>query len=187
MDTAAIAKTGCFGQIEQLALQTGSKQDYRNTLLTRLEHALAEFPADHLYTGNDRRLEFQFCYWQLRKHRAVTGHYFDDGLYSYTGFNKNPLIDRMEYFFKRLQLGAWVKRPVQPAPATTSVWLIDVPRTGLAAPAEKAAATLGQTGPAGLLRQLDIHTSISDFSRFEHIILLPPSSRCQCRIHRPCP
>ncbi len=82
----------------------------RKTTLRRMEDEFHRLTPQHLYTGNDRRIEFQW----LMGHSSglVTGHYLDDGTYTYIGRKTHWLADRVfDQLFKKLAYGLWWKQP----------------------------------------------------------------------------
>lgn len=88
-----------------------SDQGLRGKLLQRknnfafLKTLITKHKFSHIFVGNDRRIEFQYCLYQAKKnHLSVDGIYMDDGLYSY--MNMTPSwrrkTDTIEFWCKKI-------------------------------------------------------------------------------------
>jgi hypothetical protein len=56
----------------------------RRRNFNKLNKLIAENDFKHVFVGNDRRVEFQYCIYQIKKSNAkIAGYYLDDGLYTY--------------------------------------------------------------------------------------------------------
>jgi len=82
----------------------------RKASLQSLSEEVANYPFDYIYTGNDRRIEFQ---WLMAHHPGTTeGHYIDDGTYSYVGRKTHWLTDKiLDNALKKFSYGFWWKQP----------------------------------------------------------------------------
>lgn len=91
-----------------------NKLKRRRQLFSTLKSKLAELLPEHIFVGNDRRIEFQFA-----MHAATTlgcnpvGHYMDEGVFTYVGRKasrsfKDMIIDN---FIKKISYGMWWKNP----------------------------------------------------------------------------
>ncbi|HCG78135.1 MAG TPA: hypothetical protein DE015_02850 [Oceanospirillales bacterium] len=82
----------------------------RKRILRKLSQQAEISGVTDLYTGNDRRIEFQWLMAHLPS--TVKGHYIDDGTYSYigrkTGWFSDGIIDNL---LKKLTYGFWWKQP----------------------------------------------------------------------------
>jgi len=91
-----------------------NKHDERKYRFGVIELLLKKEPADRIYTGNDRRIEFQFAMHIANKFRYdVTGIYMDDGMATYLGHKSmNTIIHQyIEPLIKKIVYGNWWKHP----------------------------------------------------------------------------
>jgi len=66
---------------------------------------------NHIYTGNDRRIEFQFLMHKTRHTRTI-GHYIDDGTYSYIGKKSRWFGEsKINNILKKITYGNWWQEP----------------------------------------------------------------------------
>ncbi|MFC3680606.1 hypothetical protein [Bacterioplanoides pacificum] len=92
----------------------------RKHQLHQLATKARQFEATHLYTGNDRRIEFQYL-MANQQHKNVTGHYIDDGTYTYIGRDTHWLKDQIiDATLKKLIYGCWW---CQPETIGASAWV----------------------------------------------------------------
>lgn len=116
-------KTSPFESISVISEQQkgAGKFRYRRKVFSSISHQLSEIRPHHIYTGNDRRLEFQFAMSVANSYQQTLGHYIDDGTYSYIGrkthWLKDGLIDNL---IKKLAYGFWWS---QPATVGASRWI----------------------------------------------------------------
>ncbi len=72
------------------------------------------FQSQHIYVGNDRRIEFQWCMHQMQAMgKPATGYYLDEGTFTYVGrpasFTwSDQYIDNA---LKKISYGLWWKHP----------------------------------------------------------------------------
>ena len=78
----------------------------------KIEKIITLLPANKIFTGNDRRLEFQFTMYKTRLiNHNVEGIYIDDGAISYIGHKSinNLLHKYVDPYLKKLMFGTWWK------------------------------------------------------------------------------
>lgn len=86
----------------------------RRLLFAALQNKLAELRPRHIFTGNDRRIEFQFS-----MHAATVlgyqpvGHYMDEGVFTYVGRKASASFSDMviDNGMKKISYGLWWKNP----------------------------------------------------------------------------
>jgi len=102
-----------FTRIKTVSQQAkGLKSKFnRRANLRRLQADMSLIAPDHLYTGNDRRIEFQWL--MAHSEKEVTGHYIDDGTYTYIGRKTHWFADQIiDNALKKLSYGLWWKQPI---------------------------------------------------------------------------
>ena len=100
---------GCIRIVSHKA-KTLKQKRQRKTMLAQLRQYYDAFPAKHIYTGNDRRIEFQAL--MAHSQPSAHGHYVDDGTYTYVGRTTHWLLDGViDNAFKKLQYGNWWQQP----------------------------------------------------------------------------
>lgn len=83
----------------------------RSANLRRLQADMNLIAPDHLYTGNDRRIEFQWL--MAHSEKKLTGHYIDDGTYTYIGRQTHWFSDQiLDNALKKLSYGLWWQQPI---------------------------------------------------------------------------
>lgn len=93
------------------------KRQQRQRSFDLIQQRLTDLQPDWIYTGNDRRIEFQFA----MAHSHARGVYLDDGTYSYLGRKTHWLKDSvLDNLVKKLVYGWWWK---QPATIGASAWI----------------------------------------------------------------
>lgn len=78
----------------------------------QIESAIDKHPADEIFAGNDRRVEFQFAMHTAKKlNPNVKGAYIDDGAVSYLGHKSsgNFAHKYIDPWLKKLAYGSWYK------------------------------------------------------------------------------
>ena len=104
-----------FVATEVLSLQAKGKhkRGVRRQGFENVQRLLVEIMPEHLYTGNDRRIEFQFAMHLMKQQEApARGYYIDDGTYSYLGRNTHWLKDQLiDNWVKKLSYGFWWQQP----------------------------------------------------------------------------
>ncbi len=99
-----------FANIRLLSEKASGKGKRRQRLqgFRRIRQCLQELQPEWIYTGNDRRIEFQFS----MAHSNARGVYLDDGTYSYLGRKTHWLKDRvLDNIAKKVAYGRWWKQP----------------------------------------------------------------------------
>jgi hypothetical protein len=76
-----------------------------------LNNRLANLQPKTVFTGSDRRIEFQYVMHCLKDLNPLGG-YLDDGLYSYTGRRQVWYKDLFSSWLKKLSYGYWWEEPV---------------------------------------------------------------------------
>lgn len=82
----------------------------RKLRFDQIEEVIASTPPDRIFTGSDRRMEFQFAMHQARFLNAgVEGIYIDDGTVSYLGHKSinSVLHKHVDPLLKKLVYGSW--------------------------------------------------------------------------------
>lgn len=92
---------------------TASKAKQRKELFNKIKALVEELQPDHIFTGNDRRMEFQYAkYIASKANREVTGHYLDEGTFTYLGRRPaNPVGHYMDNIIKKVIYGSWWQEP----------------------------------------------------------------------------
>lgn len=90
-----------------------AKRQLRQIAFTNIAEVIDKIKPNKIYTGNDRRIEFQFAMQYARKLTpSCTGVYIDDGTYSYLGRKTHWLKDKVaDNLIKKLTYGAWWQQP----------------------------------------------------------------------------
>lgn len=98
------------GQIRELK----QKLDSREQVFSEIEALISTLRPDRIYTGNDRRIEFQYAMHQCAELNCnTTGVYVDEGTFTYVGRSASAsfsdrIIDNM---LKKVTYGFWWKHP----------------------------------------------------------------------------
>lgn len=96
-----------------------NKHNARREAFANIEQLLAENTFEFIYTGNDRRIEFQYA-MHIAADKTV-GVYMDDGTYSYIGKKSHWLSDKIiDAGIKKMMYGRWWR---QPANIGASSWI----------------------------------------------------------------
>lgn len=96
-----------------------TKRIERKIAFQRIDSLLAKVQPNIIYTGNDRRVEFQYA--MAHSADQPIGVYIDDGTYSYLGRKTHWLKDHLlDNLVKKLSYGFWWK---QPATIGASDWI----------------------------------------------------------------
>jgi hypothetical protein len=108
--------TSIFDQV--ISFETGNlrgKFAERRRRMAVIKKALLETPADRIFTGTDRRVEFQYAmHIASGLNPDVTGIYVDDGMASYLGHRSMHNIAHryIDPLFKKLTYGWWWSNPL---------------------------------------------------------------------------
>jgi hypothetical protein len=101
-----------------ISFETGNRKGKyfeRRRRMASIKKALMQRPADRIFTGTDRRVEFQYAMSVSSKLKsALIGIYLDDGMASYLGHKSMHNIAHMyiDPLFKKLFYGWWWNNPV---------------------------------------------------------------------------
>jgi len=89
------------------------KRQKRKIAFHNIAQLIDDVKPDKIYTGNDRRIEFQFAMHHSSKQQPrTTGIYLDDGTYSYLGRETHWLKDKiLDNLVKKLSYGFWWQQP----------------------------------------------------------------------------
>ncbi|WP_430460504.1 hypothetical protein ACQUQU_14970 [Thalassolituus sp. LLYu03] len=175
-----------FARIHELSSKVNgrNKRQQRRASFARILHELSRFSPDWIYTGNDRRVEFQFA----MAHSKARGVYLDDGTYSYIGRKTHWLTDQvLDNLVKKLAYGWWWK---QPPAIGASAWIdhsvLAFPQSAISALRQKPCRPL----PANLSRpefaelaELCLGSSADALRSLNALVLLPHSSVQSARAH----
>lgn len=91
------------------------KLTVRKKTFQAIKQLVERIRPQHIYTGNDRRIEFQSAMHQSTQMRLYpTGYYMDEGTFTYVGRKaSNSFADRyIDNIFKKLAYGLWWQHPV---------------------------------------------------------------------------
>jgi hypothetical protein len=94
--------------------QVLAKYRLRRANFRRLAALVSQTQPTRLYTGNDRRIEFQYAMHQARRLRPeATGIYMDEGTFTYVGRPRSSSVSdrRIDSSLKKLLYGRWWKHP----------------------------------------------------------------------------
>ena len=103
---------------EVISFETGhqrSKFAERRRRMALIREAVLQRPADRMFTGTDRRVEFQYAmHIASRVNPDVIGNYVDDGMVSYLGHRSiHGIAHRyIDPLFKKLTYGWWWSNPL---------------------------------------------------------------------------
>ncbi len=75
-----------------------------------LKTELNRFTPTIIFTGSDRRVEFQYAMYHMKQSNPDGG-YLDDGLYSYSGRKNVWYKDLVSSFLKKISYGFWWEEP----------------------------------------------------------------------------
>jgi hypothetical protein len=112
-----------------ISFETGmlkSKYAERKRRMKVIEKTLTTRPADRIFTGTDRRVEFQYAmHVASRLNPAVTGAYVDEGMATYLGHKSAHNFAHMyiDPLAKKLIYGRWWNNPVT---IGSSKWVSEV-------------------------------------------------------------
>lgn len=83
-----------------------------NTFLA-LSELINKYKPTAIYTGNDRRIEFQYSMFKSQEYGGATGNYIDEGTYTYLGRPPSLGISDMiiDSTIKKIVYGFWWKNP----------------------------------------------------------------------------
>lgn len=90
-----------------------AKRNSRKSIFLELETLVLKYKPSEIYTGNDRRIEFQFSMHKSQEYGGANGNYIDEGTYTYLGRSPSLGIGDMiiDSFIKKIIYGFWWKNP----------------------------------------------------------------------------
>jgi hypothetical protein len=103
-----------------------NKLHQRKKLFSQLKKLIFDIRPSHIFVGNDRRIEFQFCMHCANKIKApAIGHYMDEGTYTYVGRKASSSFGDtiIDNFLKKMSYGLWWKNPKT---VGESAWISDI-------------------------------------------------------------
>jgi hypothetical protein len=104
-----------FKQTQLLSQQAKGKgkRQKRQSAFNRISQLIDQIKPENIYTGNDRRIEFQYAMNHARKSdESCLGIYLDDGTYSYLGRETHWFKDKiLDNLIKKLSYGFWWQQP----------------------------------------------------------------------------
>lgn len=159
-----------------------NKRSKRIQSFQAIQKLLSRFEPEWIYTGNDRRIEFQYA----MAHSKARGVYLDDGTYSYIGrkthWFKDQVVDNL---VKKLVYGWWWKQPVA---IGASSWIdhsvLAFPQSAVAALRQKPCLQLPSNLSRPEFAQLATRCtgdSAAVLSQLGGLILLPHNSAISAR------
>lgn len=88
----------------------------RKAVFKKLDAIIKAIQPEKIYTGNDRRIEFQYAMHAQQKHNqnTATGVYMDEGTFTYVGRKDSASISDkyIDNSLKKLTYGFWWKNPI---------------------------------------------------------------------------
>jgi hypothetical protein len=89
------------------------KRSSRKLIFKSLDEIIEKFKPTQIYTGNDRRIEFQYSMHKSQEYGGATGNYIDEGTYTYLGRPPSLGIRDMivDSAIKKFAYGFWWKNP----------------------------------------------------------------------------
>nr|WP_320136497.1 polysialyltransferase family glycosyltransferase [uncultured Amphritea sp.] len=103
-----------------------SKLKKRRRLFHNLKALIERLAPDHIFVGNDRRIEFQYAmHIASSQAQVVTGHYMDEGTFTYVGREASSGLGDVvvDNLLKKLFYGFWWKNPVT---VGASAWIKEI-------------------------------------------------------------
>ncbi len=161
------------------------KRQKRKLAFKNIAHLIDDVSPDKIYTGNDRRIEFQFAMHHSSKQKISTlGVYLDDGTYSYLGRETHWLKDQIiDNLVKKLSYGLWWQ---QPSTIGASNWIsqaiLAFPESAVTALKAKECASLPENLKRDEFKQLaqlcldHFGYSANELQNIEALIMLPHES-----------
>ena len=90
-----------------------AKRKSRKQTFLALNNLINKYKPSEIYTGNDRRIEFQYSMQKSLEHGGAKGNYIDEGTFTYLGRPPSLGIQDMmiDSFIKKLVYGFWWHNP----------------------------------------------------------------------------
>lgn len=92
-----------------------NKLKKRKELFTNLKNIISDLKPNHVFVGNDRRIEFQYSMHITETLNLQTqGHYMDEGTFTYVGRKASSSFSDaiVDNWLKKLSYGMWWKNPL---------------------------------------------------------------------------
>ena len=112
-----------FSQVMDLSDAVSQGRGTRSSVFGMLKDEFSQPVAMRLFTGNDRRMEFQYAmHIASRAGRQIEGIYMDEGAVTYVGHKSMHSIQHryIDPFFKKLFYGFWYRNAMTTG---TSAWV----------------------------------------------------------------
>ncbi|MBQ0785621.1 MAG: hypothetical protein KBT66_15440 [Amphritea sp.] len=159
-----------------------NKHKQRKIAFQLISALLAKIQPDVIYTGNDRRVEFQYA--MAHSPEQPIGVYIDDGTYTYLGRKTHWLKDHLlDNLVKKLSYGFWWK---QPDTIGASDWIdeciVAFPKRVTPLLKQKVLKSLPENLNRTEFRELSVKCMlhypeiVKDLPKLETLILLPHES-----------
>lgn len=176
-----------FKQVALLSNQAKGKgkRIKRKLAFNNISQIIDDIRPEKIYTGNDRRIEFQFAmHHSTKQQSSAIGIYLDDGTYSYLGRKTHWLKDQViDNIVKKLSYGFWWQ---QPSTIGASNWIsqaiLAFPESAVAALKAKQYASLPENLKRDEFKQLaqlcleHFDYSAKELRNIEALIILPHES-----------
>lgn len=107
-------KNSPFNEIKISYKSSGmvNKVRSRKLVFNQLARWIKKNRPTNIYTGSDRRIEFQYAISEAKKINSCSGIYLDDGMFTYLGREHRSLITVLtETLIKKAAYGVWWKTP----------------------------------------------------------------------------
>ena len=90
-----------------------AKRNSRKCTFIELDKLIQKYKPSQIYTGNDRRIEFQYSMHKSQEYGGANGNYIDEGTFTYLGRPPSLGIRDMmvDSFIKKIVYGFWWKNP----------------------------------------------------------------------------
>lgn len=90
-----------------------AKRKSRQETFQALDHLITKYKPSEIYTGNDRRIEFQYSMQKSLEYGGASGNYIDEGTFTYLGRPPSLGIQDMmvDSFIKKMVYGFWWHNP----------------------------------------------------------------------------
>ena len=90
-----------------------AKRASRKATFRKLKILISRFKPSEIYTGNDRRIEFQYSMHKSQEYGGANGNYIDEGTFTYLGRPPSLGISDMliDSLIKKMVYGFWWENP----------------------------------------------------------------------------
>jgi len=89
------------------------KRNSRKSIFLHLEKLILKYRPEKIYTGNDRRIEFQYSMHKSQQYGGAIGNYIDEGTYTYLGRPPSLGVGDVivDSLIKKMVYGFWWRNP----------------------------------------------------------------------------